>query len=577
MSSTAGATSYGKQLSDSIGKFLFGLVLITLTTIAMWMIEQQAVKFAMILGRCQTACRIIKDIVTVNRNYNNRCILVKGTTSVRDDFEKTNADPETGFVADSKTHGNLVRLRRTVEMYQWVEKKHTEKKKGQPDRVTYTYKLEWSSFYHDSSKFHDTGSKSTGNSHSDRAHVKHTNPPMIPNLDSKTQNAEAFVGGYKLSDAQVSMLADFKQVELSSCPFSEKDLKVLGARTSSLQTTASNESYIVYKSPELHSPACSLDEPEVGLVRVSYAAIYENGKITTVGVLTRRGSFRPFREKDAHATFAKGGLRALCCGSKQAVTDKRAAAQTDIESPVVTKTHGHGSDDLGNDDDDNEQPSTRTSTACCDACGWLCPCCKIVSLLLPCMGQCIHSIVGEEVLLVEEKHSSLPDMFQHANDAFHYRLRISRVVCVLMFWASVSLIFSPVSTILGFVPLIGGLASGLLGLLTFILAMVLAGLVFAVAWTAFHPEYLAVLMLAVGLPCWLSTTVAAGWAIFGGICTIGSVIPIGFFIANWVEECRFASEQDRLDEEIASHANSGSGAGLLFESGTSSESRQLLN
>jgi hypothetical protein len=237
----------------------------------------------------------------------------------------------------------------------------------------------------------------------------------------------------------------------------------------------------------------------------------------------------------------------------------------------LTRDQDHGNADYGSDDEDNAEQSS-TSTACCEACGWLCPCCKIIACITPFMGQCIHSLVGEEVLLVEEKHSSLHAMFQHANDAFHFRLRICRVVCVLLFWAAVSMIFSPVSTILGFIPLIGGLASGLLGLLTFILAMVLAGLVFAVAWTAFHPEYLAVMMLAVGLPCWLSTTVAAGWVTFGAICTFSSVIPIGFFVSNWVEECRFASEQDRLDEEIASH----SGA-LSLNSSASSETRKLLN
>jgi hypothetical protein len=516
----------------------------------MWMIEQQAVKFAVIIGRCQTACRIIKDIATVNRNYNNRCIMVKGTTSVHNDGAKANADADTGFVADVKSHGNLVRLKRLVEMYQWVEKEHREKRKNKPDLITYTYSMKWSEMHHDSNRFHNAG-KDT-----------HINPPMIPNLESKTQNAEAFVGGYKLSDAQVNMLSDFKTVELSTCPFSEKDLKEHGTRTANFQTS-DGVSYIVYRAPELNSPNCTLEKPEVGLVRVSFGAIYENGKITTIGVLTARGSFRPFKEKDAHATYGNGGLRAYFC-SRQAngkSSTTRAigngAQKGDIESPMTRMDRDHNHVDGDDDDDDNAKQSS-TSTACCEACGWLCPCCKIIACITPCMEQCIHSVVGDEVLLVEEKHSSMEDMFQHANDAFHYRLRICRIVCVLLFWSAVSLIFSPVTTILGFIPLIGGLANGLLGLLTFILAMVLAGIVFAVSWTAFHPEYLAFMMLAVGLPCWLSPTVAAGWATFGVICTFSSLIPIGFVASNWVEECRFVAEQDRLDQEIASHSQSDS-------------------
>lgn len=55
MSSTGGESlSYSDEISNSISNFVGGLVLITLVSMAMWMIEQQAVKFAMILGRCQT-------------------------------------------------------------------------------------------------------------------------------------------------------------------------------------------------------------------------------------------------------------------------------------------------------------------------------------------------------------------------------------------------------------------------------------------------------------------------------------------------------------------------------------------
>lgn len=502
------------------------------------------------------ATRILKDIVNVNHNYENRSILVKGMSAVRGDFSLTNTDTDTGFSADAKKHGNLVRLKRTVEMYQWVEKEHREKQKGHSDKITYTYSLEWSKSYHDSSHFHQVNSPYSGNSsssnvqYSDRTHVTHVNPVKSPNLDCKTKNASTYVGGYKLCEKQMNMLCDYKNVDLASCPL--KDFKQFDQKQVSIQKSQIDDiSYLVYAANGDSSN--TIDYPQVGLVRISYDAIYENGKITALGVLTGE-TFRAFTEKDAHATLGKGGIRAFCCsfkngeGSKNGKGKKRYGAN-DIESPLAPGSGGD--DDYGTDDENDNGDNNSSSTNVCDACGWLCPCCKIISFLTPMMTSCINNVVGDEVILVEERHSSMHAMFQHLNDAFHFRLRISRLICVILFWIAVSLIFSPISTLLGFLPIVGGLASGLFGLLTFILAMILAFLITSIAWTIFHPEYMSVLLLAVGLPCWFSTTVAAGWVTFGIVCTCMSVIPATMFALNCIEECKYASEQDKLDEDLA--------------------------
>ena len=513
------------------------------------MIEQQAVKFAMILGRCQTACRIIKDISSVNTDYDGRCIMVKGQSSVHGDVNATNIDMDTGFKADSQGLGNVVRRRRCVEMYQWVEQEHRNKKKGHVDEVTYTYSLEWSSAYHDSSRFHQQESPYQGNEHStggisyqDRTNKGHHNPPKNPSLDSATKNADAYVGGYQLCPNQVSMMHEFEPVDLKNCPFEVKSLKTYPTKPAVIQSR-DGVSYLVYV-PKGASNDCSIDTPEVGLVRISYECIYENGKVTALGVLTGK-TFRAFTEDDAHATLGAGGLRQyfFCCNQKSS----RDAGEGDMESPLVVSQD----EDYGSDDDEQPKSKRISSGNCCDACGNVVPCCKLIGCLTPLLSKCVHSVVGDEVLLLEEKHSSMHVMFEHADAAFHFRLRLVRLACVLLFWLSVSLIFDPISTLLSFIPLIGGLASSLLGLLTFILAMVLAGLIISISWTIFHPEYLTVLMLGIGLPCWISTTASHAWVTFGAFSTVLSVIPLTLFVINWIEECRFASEQDQLDKDIS--------------------------
>ena len=131
----------------------------------------------------------------------------------------------------------------------------------------------------------------------------------------------------------------------------------------------------------------------------------------------------------------------------------------------------------------------------------------------------------------------------------------------MTFRTSISMIFSPVSTLLSFIPFIGGFASGLFGILTFILAMILCFVIFAVSWTLFHPEYLTVAMLGIGIPCWVSTTASSAWVTFGGICSILSIIPFGLYLLNWREDCKYADEQERLDEEMSNSFPNGNGNG----------------
>ncbi len=519
--------SYSEELEDSMSNFCFGIFLICFTTMMMWMIERQAVKFAMILSRCQVATRALKNIDVVNKNFEKRSILVKGQSAVQGDKDIANMDKDTGFIADSKSKGNVVRQRRTVEMYQWVETEHRKKEKGKTDVVTYSYKKEWSQSYHDSSRFHEYG---------------HINPPKNPNLESRISNATTYIGAYNLSERQVNMMQAFEPVELSSCPFKEVNLvKDKSLNNVPFFQSKDNISYIVYRGNTCERNS-DINNPDIGLVRINYDCIYEDGKVTTVGVLTGN-TFRPFTEKDAHGTLPEHAQ--WLCGINS-TNKSKTQKYTDIESPL------NGHDDAGSDDDDDDDNHNGGSCSCCT-------CCVLLNLCAPLLNKCVSFIVGEDVLLLEEKHYSITHMFSNANNSFAYRLKIMRFIAVLLFWVSVSMIFSPISTILGFIPLIGGLASSLFGLLTFILAMILATIVWATSWTAFHPEFLGTVMLTIGLVCAFSTTASAAWVSFGWIFSGLSIIPFTLFLLNWREDCQFAAEQDRLDSDITEHAHEGTG------------------
>lgn len=110
--------------------------------------------------------------------------------------EATPADTLTdeAFGVSSKA----IRLSRQVEMYQWVEKKETDKKVKaggkEETRTTYTYKLDWDTGRNDSSDFHDKG---------------YDNPePAYDSLEKQAENVS--IKAYKLSPSLVSQYSDEK-------------------------------------------------------------------------------------------------------------------------------------------------------------------------------------------------------------------------------------------------------------------------------------------------------------------------------------------------------------------------------
>ena len=76
---------------------------------------------------------------------------------------------------------------------------------------------------------------------------------------------------------------------------------------------------------------------------------------------------------------------------------------------------------------------------------------------------------------------------------------IGILLSVLGWW----MLFSPIITLLKFIPLVGALLGGIVSLATFIFALVVGGtiacLIFAIAWLVFRPLYGAILLTLTGI------------------------------------------------------------------------------
>jgi hypothetical protein len=117
---------------------------------------------------------------------------------------ETLSDPE------FKIARNAIRLRRTVEIYQWKETKETErrdKSDDASDRVTtYTYTKEWSSEPIDSATFRESG---------------HYNLRLFPFSQHEEKARQVTLGAFQLPAALVSKMDMFEPVPVDERAFAE--------------------------------------------------------------------------------------------------------------------------------------------------------------------------------------------------------------------------------------------------------------------------------------------------------------------------------------------------------------------
>ncbi len=185
------------RLGKAFSGIIVGLILLIIGIGLLFWNEGRAVKTYNTLKEGQG---LVIDVSADSVDSANEGKLVHLTADAT--TEETLADEDFGISA------NAIRLRRSVEMYQWKqdEKSETRKKLGGGEETvtTYTYTKEWSSFLNDSSGFHEP----TG----------HENPSEFP-YDSMTWDAENVpVGAFFLSPDLISQLSDFADLPVREIP-----------------------------------------------------------------------------------------------------------------------------------------------------------------------------------------------------------------------------------------------------------------------------------------------------------------------------------------------------------------------
>ncbi len=247
--------SWGGRIKGAIGGIVVGVVLFGASFPLLFWNEGRAVKRYKALKEGQGVV-VTVDAGEVSPNNEGRLVHTTGLATT----EETLRDREFGIAQ------NALRLRRTVEMYQWIEEQDSETRKkvggGTETDTTYTYRNEWRDELVRSSEFEEQAG--------------HENPSDIPFKSLDLLAEKATLGAYRLPSSMVARISAFEDL---SVPEGAKPPRLVRKKG---QAYAGG--FYIGDAP---------DSPQVGDVRISFSVV----KPTTISVVAQQdgSTFRPYQ------------------------------------------------------------------------------------------------------------------------------------------------------------------------------------------------------------------------------------------------------------------------------------------
>lgn len=237
--------SWGSRLGGGLWSILFGLLLVVVTGVVLFWNEGRAVDTANSLTEGASSVIAIQASPVIAAN-DGKLVHLSGSTASSQDI----VDADLGVAAKG------LALKRTVEMYQWVEKSTSETRKsvgGSDETVTrYTYDRAWSTSTTASSGFKEP-----------RGHEN----PSFPNLGGTTIYArDATLGGFALNERILAGLSTSDAPTISASA-GQRAAEYFGKRTTLTPGT-------IYAGANPGSP-------QVGDIRITYA-VAPNAPISVV-------------------------------------------------------------------------------------------------------------------------------------------------------------------------------------------------------------------------------------------------------------------------------------------------------
>jgi hypothetical protein len=242
-------TGWLQRLLQSMIGVLIGILLVIGSIVLLWWNEGRAVEAIRALDE---GARQIVEInpTSIDGAAEGKLVHLSGTM--------TTSAPATDTAFGIGGDG-LLRLKRTVEMYQWAEEKSTHSQTNvggsKTTETTYSYKKEWSENAADSNRFHEANG--------------HQNPPL-PVTSTTINSADVRLGAYRVDPSVLDKVSEF-------APFDPP-------QSATVPAGYHRESGVFYRGRDSSNPA-------IGDIRIHYTAVSSQMMSVVAaqagGVLTR--------------------------------------------------------------------------------------------------------------------------------------------------------------------------------------------------------------------------------------------------------------------------------------------------
>ncbi|MBI3272325.1 MAG: TMEM43 family protein [Planctomycetes bacterium] len=258
---------WGSRLIESIKGVLFGLLLVVLSFPLLFWNEGRAVKTENSLAEGKSA---VVSATPEKMDPANEGKLVHLT-----------GEATTAQVLEDGDFGvslNALRLRRSVEMFQWSEKKESKSDKklggGEDTVTTYTYRTGWSSSLENSSGFKEAG---------------HNNPSTFRYGELTREADRVTLGAYTLSRSLQGRIDKFDALPVTEGMAERLPDGAKRERSAGRLQLVDGKYYV---GVEAGAPATP-NSPKVGDERVSFSAV----KPLTVSLVSQQvgNTFQPFK------------------------------------------------------------------------------------------------------------------------------------------------------------------------------------------------------------------------------------------------------------------------------------------
>lgn len=269
---TTTTEGYGSRLKNAFAGVLFGLAAFLGSFVLLWWNEGNSLKNFQTIGEFEeSAIQITSE--KIDEANNNQPIYVTGNAVTEDEIQDS--------IFPVKL--NAMKLERIVEMYQWIEEKHTktvEKMGGKKETTTtYEYKQKWDSKHHDSGKFHKRQFKNPSMRYKNESFYAKNVTMGAFNLDNLVKSIH---DDQPLTITEEEFNANWgkfksKAIYNSSTIYFPYALEHPKAKKTEQADTKEN------KIEENTGEESSWDTPEVGDIRISFVYTEPKQDVTVIG------------------------------------------------------------------------------------------------------------------------------------------------------------------------------------------------------------------------------------------------------------------------------------------------------